>query len=155
MSCIDSITCEGTQPEDPVGVTGYWLFACSVSTAKVNRWASHLFTPLPAPDREWHGTDSRRSTSEGTDNSLAYLQLAKVFWKPSLPYEAGYFRYNIYVMLLCLLFSELSFKVNVRILPARRELKWKIKASKVQRCLVYIPAYSPTQHISFDTTDQF
>lgn len=42
-------------------VTGYWRFACSVScTAKVNRWASRLFTPLPAPDRESHGTESGR-----------------------------------------------------------------------------------------------
>lgn len=59
-ACIDSLTCEGTQPQDPVGeVTGYWLFACSVSTAKVNRWASHLFTPSPASDKESHGTESR------------------------------------------------------------------------------------------------
>lgn len=40
-------------------VTRYWLFACSVFTAKANRRASHLFTPLPAPDRESHGTKSR------------------------------------------------------------------------------------------------
>lgn len=51
--------------------------------------------------------------------------------------------------------SSFSLKVNVKIFFARRELKWKIKASKTQRCLVYIPTYSPTQHVSFDTTNQF
>lgn len=80
MSCIDSLTSEGTQSEDPAGeVTGYWLFACSVSTAKVNRWACHLFTPLSAPDRESHGTESRKIASDGKDNSWTYLQVAKCF----------------------------------------------------------------------------
>lgn len=37
---------------------------------------------------------------------------------------------------------------------ARRKLKRKIKA-KAQRCLVYIPTHSPTQRVSFDTTNQF
>lgn len=37
-----------------------------------------------------------------------------------------------------------------RIFLKRRGLKLKIKGS-----LVYIPTYSPTQHISYDTTDQF
>lgn len=36
----------------------------SLCAAKVNRWASHLFTPLPAVDRESHGTESSRSTSK-------------------------------------------------------------------------------------------
>lgn len=59
-ACIASLTCKGTKRHDPVGdVTGYWLFACSAATAKVNRWASHLFTPSPALDRQSHGTEPR------------------------------------------------------------------------------------------------
>lgn len=59
-ACIASLTCKGTKSHNPVGeVTGYWLFACSAPTAKVNRWASHLFTPSPASDRQSHGTEPR------------------------------------------------------------------------------------------------
>lgn len=59
-TCIDSLTCEGTRLQDPVGeVTGYWPLACSVSTANVNREGSCLFTPSPASDRESRGPGSR------------------------------------------------------------------------------------------------
>ena len=65
---------------DPAGeVTGYWLSACSVTSAKVNGRASHLFTPVPAPDRESNGIESRRRTSGSMDYRKAYLQVAKVF----------------------------------------------------------------------------
>lgn len=46
--------------------------------------------------------------------------------------------------------STVVLRLNVRIFLKRRGLKLEIKGR-----LVYIPTYSPTQHISFDTTDQF
>lgn len=66
---IHSPACEGTRQRHPGGdVTRYWLFACWASPANINRWTSHLFTPLSATDRDSHGTEP------GGRHYLAFLK---------------------------------------------------------------------------------
>lgn len=81
-TCIDSLTCEGTRLQDPVGeVTGYWPLGCSVSTANVNRGGSCLFTPSPASDRESRGPGSRIDMEDCSACKIVLIARFDFAWK--------------------------------------------------------------------------
>lgn len=153
-TCIHSLTCEGDTTAGSSGridrLLAVCLFSLYCQSKQVSFPSFHTFACF------WQRTSWNRIKKWAWTIVWPTYSLQKCFDSLRWLIKVDISHTLILLGLMgrrpwsCISSLNVSLKVNMWIFHTSRELKWKIKAH-----LVYIPACRPTQHLPFDTTDQF